>query len=135
MSSVPDGDDDNLGGDDSKKSERKRQRERQRRFDLANAFDELAALLAQIDPEESEASSARRRRRKSDPSTVDLDGADSTGLTRLDLVGRSIEALRRLHQENQDLKRAVEEQRERRDDKVGVHGIGICWFFFLLDFH
>jgi hypothetical protein len=122
MSSTGDVDDDNLGGDESKKSERKRQRERQRRSDLANAFDELSSLLADIEPDDSDSGSNRRRRRKSEGgaiSTADLDqAADNSGMTRLDLIGRSVEALRRLHGENTELKRVVEQQREGRDDKV-----------------
>jgi len=123
MSTAGDLPDDAFGGDDSKKSERKRQRERQRRFDLANAFDELASILAQVDPDDPEnASNRQRRRRKSGVEPADLDNADNTGTTRLDLIGRSVEALRRLHQENTELKRLVEQQREGREDKVSEKG-------------
>jgi hypothetical protein len=120
MSSTAGDGDDDFGGDESKKSERKRQRERQRRSDLANAFDELASFLAEIDPDDSDSGPKTRRRRKSEGgSAADIDPADNSGMTRLDLIGRSVEALRRLNGENTELKRVVEQQREGRDDKVG----------------
>jgi len=100
--------------DDSRKSERKRQRERQRRSDLASAFDELSTLLTQIETPSSgelagggsEDSSARRRRRRS--GTGD-DMEDSAGMTRLDLIGRTVGVLRRLLHENADLRRRLME--------------------------
>jgi hypothetical protein len=106
-------DDDQLGADDpetsAKKSERKRQREKQRRRDLAGAFTELAALLTDDDPSVNEDPANRRRRRPVDTS----EGADGeiAGMTRLDLIGRTIETLRRLQQENSELKQAVDHLR------------------------
>lgn len=105
--------------DDSKKSERKRQRERQRRSDIANAFEELSSLLSQIDPDESENASSKRKRRKSgEPVESDV---DASGMTRLDLIGRTAEVLRKLQRENDELRRKLEENRRSGgDDKVSL---------------
>lgn len=120
--------DDAHPGDDSRKSERKRQRERQRRSDLAGAFDELAQLLTQVEPGGGEGGSEsgenKRRRRRSSMSGGQDDAPleDSAGMTRLDLIGRTIGVLRRLQQENADLRtRLMEgggaegEEKVRRD--------------------
>lgn len=118
--------DDGIGIDDSKKSERKRQRERQRRSDLANAFEELSSLLSQIDPDESEnAPNNRRKRRKSGSigETVDTADVDATGMTRLDLIGRTAEVLRNLQRENAELKQRLEEEQQKQsggDEKVSI---------------
>lgn len=117
--SGDDFDAENAGGDESTKSERKRQRERQRRSDLANAFDELAAILSMIDPDESDSTSTRqKRRKKSVGDAADLDASDNAGSTRLDLIGKSVDVLRRLHNENIELKRIHERNGEGKDDKV-----------------
>lgn len=110
---APPIDEDPTGADDSRKSERKRQRERQRRSDLAGAFDELSTLLSQIEtPSELAGGSSehggdsRRRRRRS--GTGD-DMEDSAGMTRLDLIGRTVGVLRRLLHENADMRRRLME--------------------------
>ena len=116
-------------GDDpesaTRKSERKRQREKQRRSDLANAFDELASLLAKIEPGQGDVgavASKKRRRRSGDVADLDTSGEQGSGLTRLDLIGRAIEALKKLHKENQELKQSADQQGYRArggsDDKV-----------------
>lgn len=134
MSNAGDGEDENFGGDDSKKSERKRQRERQRRYDLANAFDELASLLSEIEDGSDASAQHRRRRRKSQGGgdAADMDQSDSSGMTRLDLIGRSVEAMRKLHRENIELKRVVEQQREGRDEKVSIIIIYCCVSDYLM---
>jgi hypothetical protein len=116
---------DEFGIDDSKKSERKRQRERQRRSDIANAFEDLSSLLSQIDPDDSESAPNRRRRRKpGDPVESDV---DASGMTRLDLIGRTAEVLRKLQRENFELRQKLEEKRHTGgDDKVS------CRLKFLL---
>jgi hypothetical protein len=111
----------------SKKSERKRQREKQRRFDLANAFDELALLLGRIEPEDLDSSSGSRKRKKRNGDEPDIDPADAAGMTRLDLIGRTILAIRRLHGENHELKQALAQQHRSRgggtsDDRVSPLG-------------
>lgn len=129
MAEPPHNDDDPSPGDDdaeptSKKSERKRQREKQRRFDLANAFDELAALLSRIEPEDLDASQNSRRRKKKNSEEPELDPADAAGMTRLDLIGRTIDAIGRLHRENLELRQTLEHSRRNNrggsagDDKV-----------------
>ena len=110
---------DDFGIDDTKKSERKRQRERQRRSDIASAFEELSSLLSQIDPEESDANAnnKRRRRKPGEPAEADVDGS---GMTRLDLISRTAEVLRKLQRENAELKQQLELQQQRPsgEDKV-----------------
>ena len=106
------------GGEVSHKSERKRQRERQRRSALASAFEELTALLAQLEPDSAasltatgndnmDSSMASKRKRRKPSGAEDLE--DSAGMTRLDLIGRTVGVLRRLQQENADLKRRLTE--------------------------
>jgi hypothetical protein len=116
----------NVLGDDSKKSERKRQRERQRRSDLATAFDELASLVGQIDPDEASHSTKRRRQRKgslgeaggSDVASVSAE--DPSAMTRLDLIQRTIEVLRRLQRENAVLRQRVEQSGRNETDSERV---------------
>jgi hypothetical protein len=133
MNEAPDDGDLPPGGDPedqeptSKKSERKRQREKQRRFDLANAFDELASLLARTEPEDLDSSSGSRKRKKRNADESEIDPADAAGMTRLDLIGRTIDAIRRLHNENLELRQELEHQRRSRgggsgDDKVSAMG-------------
>jgi hypothetical protein len=96
-------------GDRSAKQQQRRrelaEREKQRRMDLANAFDELAAMLSKIEPneeeEEEEIVNGNKRRKKGPVSETE---ADTLGMNRLDLIGRTIDTLRRLHEENTDLK-------------------------------
>lgn len=133
MSDLGNIDDDPPTGEDgentSKKSERKRQREKQRRSDLANAFDELANLLSRIEPDDLDASSnsRRRRRRNSADDGAEAD-ADAAGMTRLDLIGRTVDALRRLHRENAELRQNLLDQQRRsasamgsNEDTVSIH--------------
>lgn len=125
MSGLPGLDDEHLAGEDtesnSKKSERKRQREKQRRSDLANAFEELSSLLSRIEPEEDDAGGKKRKRRSSVDGSNEADAADSSGMTRLDVIGRTIEILRRLHRENSELKQSLDQPRRdggSGDDRV-----------------
>lgn len=102
----------------TKKSERKRQREKQRRSDLANAFDELGALMAKIEPEDlDDSGNSRKRKRGKSTDSHDADQGDSSGMTRLDLIGRTIETIRRLHRENAELKHNLEEMRRKAGDE------------------
>ena len=104
------GDDDgSVEGDESggptttKKSERKRQREKDRRKEMKEGFVELAQLLAQIEPDDTDSQSRKRKRRGSEDGSTDL---DSSGMTRIDLISRAIDTIRKLHAENMDLKRS-----------------------------
>jgi len=148
MVDEPQGDEDRIGGQTedsestSKKSERKRQREKQRRSDLANAFDELASLLQRIEPEDLDSSTASRRRRRRSATATSDDGngdpTDTSGMTRLDLIGRTIEAMKRLHHENYDLRRSLEDQRNSGgtgDDRVSLFRLcGERWMILCLIF-
>ena len=100
---------DHLDESNQRRSERKRMREKQRRSDLSNAFEELSQFLAQVEPQQgmeeetaSPGGSDKRKRRKS------IDGAeDSGGITRLDLIGRAVRYMKRLHRENEERKRII----------------------------
>lgn len=89
-------------GHATKRSERKRQREKQRRSDLSNAFDELAAFIVQVEPESGDQDAdVKKKRKKSDG------GEDASGITRLELIGRALRIMRRLHTENEERKRII----------------------------
>jgi hypothetical protein len=126
MTMNPHDDEDNLDeGDDPEnsvnRSERKRKREKQRRFDLANAFTELGSLLSMIEPEESDADASRKKgRRKCVGEVNEAEVGDASGMPRLDLIGRTIETLRRIHQENLELKHALEQKSNVGDDNKEV---------------
>jgi len=110
MNSLQPGDEEgSYGGEDAdgspsnKKSERKRRREKDRRKEMAEGFVELGQLLAQVDPDDSENGRGKGGRRGSDDGgSAD---ADSSGMTRIDLISRAIDTIRRLHTENSELKR------------------------------
>jgi len=98
-----------MGGDEvdaesNKRSERKRRREKQRRSDLSNAFDELAAFIVQVEPgngEDDESEKKSKKRKSSDG------GEDSSGITRLDLIGRALRIMKRMYRENEERKRVI----------------------------
>jgi hypothetical protein len=108
-------------------------------MDLANAFDELAAMLSKIEPdpndeeeeEEEELVNGNKRRKKAPVIETE---AETLGMNRLDLIGRTIDTLRRLHEENTDLKEHPmpgkgEEEVSRR---IGKIRIGSSGYFFSL---
>jgi hypothetical protein len=105
-----DGDDggDNNGGEvdqeSNKRSERKRRREKQRRSDLSNAFDELAAFIVQVEPSNTDDGGTDRKGKKRKSSDG---GEDSSGITRLDLIGRALRIMKRLYRENEERKRVI----------------------------
>lgn len=96
------------GSDSNKRSERKRQREKQRRSDLSNAFDELAAFIVQVEPESADVELDNKKKRKKSG-----EGEDSSGITRLDLIGRAVKIMERLHRENEERKRVIKELQNR----------------------
>jgi hypothetical protein len=100
------------GEADPKKSERKRQREKQRRTDLSNAFDELATVLGTIEPDDI---SGKKRRKKSIGESGDGDG-DTAGMTRLDLVVRTIDILKKIQADNEELRKDA--PREKSSEQV-----------------
>ena len=99
--------DDDLGPgeDEADKSLRKRERERQRRTEMASAFNDLAQLLSELDPDNVDAQSVgrRRKRRGSDNDDFDVAG-DSSGMTRLLLINRATAMLKSMHAENTELR-------------------------------
>jgi hypothetical protein len=130
-----DGDDTNedLGDENetTKRSERKRQREKQRRSDLSNAFDELSAFIVQVEPDAADAESDPKKKRKKSSEGAE----DASGITRLDLIGRALRIMKRLHRENEQNKRIIASMREREiggqnNDNVRLGNSGICFLFF-----
>lgn len=87
------------------RSERKRYREKKRRSDVNKGFDDLMNLLIEIDPE-VRAEAEERARRGQWKGTM---GAQEENLlSRVDLIGRTVSVLRRLHQENEQRKMIIE---------------------------
>ncbi len=103
---------DEEGTETNQRSERKRKREKQRRTDLSNAFDELAAFVVQVDPEPGDADLEGKKKRKKSGEE------DSSGITRLDLIGRALKLMKRLHKENEERKRII----TTMQDRGGQHG-------------
>jgi hypothetical protein len=97
----------------SKRSEKKRNRERLRRSELSGAFDGLAAFITQVDPERAAAADDKKKRRKSAHGGRGSDGEDASGITRLDLIGRAVQVMKNLHQENEERKRVIEQMRQQ----------------------
>ena len=101
----------------TKRSERKRQRGKQRRSDLSNAFDELAAFISQVEPDAVEMDGDGKKKRKKS-------GEDeSSGITRLDLIGRALQIMKRLHRENEERKRIIagmDEHGGQKNDHVSL---------------
>jgi hypothetical protein len=94
---------DDADAESNKRSERKRRREKQRRSDLSNAFDELAAFIVQVEPGAGEDDTDKKgKKRKSSDG-----GEDSAGITRLDLIGRALRIMKRLYRENEERKRVI----------------------------
>lgn len=116
-----------LGGNEpNKRSERKRQREKQRRFDLSNAFDELAAFIAQVEPESEDADlDGKKKKRKSD-------GEDASGITRLDLIGRALHIMKRLHRENEERKGIIASMHDRGGPNEKVRRRDVCLLVSLM---
>lgn len=107
MSATNPDDDLGPGEDEADKSQRKRERERQRRTEMAGAFNDLAQLLAELDPDNVDAqqSVSRRRRRRGSENNEEFDMAgDSSGMTRLLLINRATAMIRTMHTENTDLR-------------------------------
>ena len=92
------------------RSERKRQRERTRRSALSNAFDELASFVIRMDPEpgdEDHERTASRKKRTKNSNNEDEREQHDHGISQLDIVGRTLKLLKRLHNENEEHKRIL----------------------------
>lgn len=88
------------------RSERKRHREKKRRSDVNKGFDELMALLLEIDPEvradaEERASKGQCKR--------SLGAHEDNVLSRVDLIATAVRVLRRVHTENSKHKKMIDE--------------------------
>lgn len=83
------------------RSERKRYREKKRRSDVNKGFDDLMNLLIEIDPAVRAEAEERARRGQWKGS---LGAQEDNLLSRVDLIGRTVKVLRRLHQENEQRK-------------------------------
>jgi hypothetical protein len=84
--------DDNF--DESLRGDKKRLREKQRRLDIASAFEELKVALSMVDP-------------SSNQPTFDGETKNPPP-TRLSLIHKSTEALKRVHNENLEMRRVLD---------------------------
>lgn len=86
------------------RSERKRSREKQRRSDVNTQFNDLTALLKKIEAENE------------DGERIEL--TSSSSMNRVDLIGKTIAILNRIHNENRKRKCTIDElQDELRETK------------------
>jgi len=83
------------------RSERKRHREKKRRSDVNKGFDELMTLLLEIDPSVRAEAEERARRGQW---KGQLGAQEDNLLSRVDLISRTVEVLRRIHHENEERK-------------------------------
>jgi len=86
------------------RSERKRSREKQRRSDVNTQFADLTALLKKIGAEDAQQDEGRK-------SFIEL-STSSSNMNRVDLIGKTIAVLRRIHNENGKRERSIEELSE-----------------------
>jgi hypothetical protein len=86
------------------RSERKRHREKKRRSDVNRGFDELMTLLLEIDPQVRLEAEERARRGQWKGT---FGAHEENLLSRVDLIGRTVEVLRRIHRENEERKHII----------------------------
>ena len=87
------------------RSERKRHREKKRRSDVNRGFDELMALLLEVDP--AVKADAEERAAKGQCKRV-LGAHEDNLLSRVDLISTAIKVLKRVHYENERNKKIIE---------------------------
>ena len=115
------------------RSERKRHREQKRRSDVNKGFEALMTILIQIDPQVKHEAQERARRGLSKGGPA---GAhDDNLLSRVDLVNRTAEVLRRIHQENEQRKKIIETLIAKTgisniDSKLNLDPVSILFRFF-----
>ena len=114
---------DEIDQESNKRSERKRKREKQRRSDLSNAFDELAAFIVQVEPGNAESGSDKKSKKRK----ASEGGEDSSGITRLDLIGRALRIMKRLYRENEERKRLI----STIDGRGGGANDNVSYIYFL----
>jgi hypothetical protein len=83
------------------RSERKRHREKKRRSDVNKGFDDLMNLLVEIDPKVRIEAEERARRGQWKGS---IGAQEDNLLSRVDLITRTVDVLRRVHRENEERK-------------------------------
>lgn len=88
------------------RSERKRHREKKRRSDVNKGFDDLMNLLLEIDPVVRAEAEDRTRRGQWKGNHV---AQEDNLLSRVELIGRTVEVLRRVHKENEERKLIIEQ--------------------------
>jgi len=88
------------------RSERKRSREKQRRSDVNTQFADLTALLKKVEAEDVQSDENRKAFVK------ELSTASSNNMNRVDLIGKTITVLNRVHNENLKRKRTIDELNE-----------------------
>lgn len=88
------------------RSERKKFREKKRRSEVNKGFDDLMALLLEIDPEVRSEAEERARRGQWKGA---LGAHEENLLNRVDLIGRTVKVLSRLNRENEQRKMIIDE--------------------------
>jgi Helix-loop-helix DNA-binding domain len=90
------------------RSERKRHREKKRRSDVNKGFDDLTSLLWEIDPTmRSEVEERAQRSGQSKGGNNSAIPEDSTLMSRVDLISRTVQVLRRIYNENEKNKSII----------------------------
>lgn len=94
------------------KSEQKCHREKKRRRDINKGFDDLTALLIEIDPKVRVETQKRTNRiqyiRKTSDGVTELQQQEDNVFSRVDLISRTVDVLRRVHKENEERKQIIE---------------------------
>jgi hypothetical protein len=103
------------------RSERKRHREKKRRSDVNKGFDELMTLLLEIDPSVRAEAEERARRGQW---KGQLGAHEDNLLSRVDLISRTVEVLRRIHRENEERKLMIASLTRGRGDIGAGAGAG-----------
>lgn len=114
-----------LGAQDFAKmsrSERKRHREKKRRSDVNRGFDGLMNLLLEIDPTVRTEVEERQLRGQWKGSSGTQ---DDNVLSRVELISRTVDVLRRVHNENEERKRIIASltQQTRASAASGAFGM------------
>jgi hypothetical protein len=114
-------DDDYVSPEDFSKmsrSERKRHREKKRRSDVNKGFDDMMNLLVEIDPKVRVEAEERARRGQWKGS---IGAQEDNLLSRVDLITRTVDVIRRVHRENEERKVIIVEL-TRGGTGVGLGG-------------
>jgi hypothetical protein len=93
------------------RSERKRFREKKRRNDVNSGFQELMTLLLEIDPEIQ--AEAEEKTRRGNWKGISNFTDDNALLSRVDLITRATQVLKRIHQENEERKLIIQQLLKR----------------------